>query len=162
MSYNRYGDYDGEEEDDMEEEVEDDRLRTVPRSLVDLAQASVPPHLKALRACKRCGVIKTVEQFMNDGCENCPMLDMVSTRGENYTIPHKTNDASVKPIVITTFIMLYFVLFLSLNPTKVDNNERINLCTTAFFEGTVSVIDPRSSWVGKLIVFYSQRKKILQ
>jgi hypothetical protein len=78
MSLNRYGDYDVEEEDEMEEEVEDDRLSALPRSLVELAHASVPTNLKALRACKRCGIIKTVEQFMNDGCENCPMLDMVS------------------------------------------------------------------------------------
>lgn len=92
MSFNRYGDYDVEEEDEMEEEeVEDDRLRTLPRSLLDLAQASVPAHLKALRACKRCGVIKTVEQFMNDGCENCPMLDMVSRENPSGTLQKSYN-----------------------------------------------------------------------
>lgn len=73
-----------------EEEVEDDQLRTLPRSLLDLAQASVPAHLKALRACKRCGVIKTVEQFMNDGCENCPMLDMVRIENPSDTL-HKSD-----------------------------------------------------------------------
>ena len=76
MSYNRYGDYDVEEED-IEEEVEEG-LDALPRPVAELAQASTPANLKALRACKRCGIIKTVEQFMNDGCENCPMLDMVS------------------------------------------------------------------------------------
>ena len=77
MSYNRYGDYDVEEED-MQEEAEEEGLDALPRPVAELAQASTPANLKALRACKRCGIIKTVEQFMNEGCENCPMLDMVS------------------------------------------------------------------------------------
>ena len=49
----------------------------VPQQVADLAQASVPDQLRGVRACKRCGIIKTVEQFLNDGCENCPFLDMV-------------------------------------------------------------------------------------
>ena len=49
----------------------------VPQQVADLAQASVPDQLKGVRACKRCGIIKTVEQFLDNGCENCPFLDMV-------------------------------------------------------------------------------------
>ena len=58
-----------------EEEEEED----VPQQVADLAQASVPNSLKAIRACKRCGILKTIEQFVEDGCENCPFLGMVST-----------------------------------------------------------------------------------
>ena len=32
---------------------------------------------------------------------------------------------------------------------KVDNPEKCNLCTTAFFEGQAAVMDPRDSWVAK-------------
>lgn len=49
----------------------------VPQQVADLAQASVPVQLRGIRACKRCGILKTLDQFMNDGCENCPFLDMV-------------------------------------------------------------------------------------
>jgi transcription elongation factor SPT4 len=36
--------------------------------------AEVPPELKALRACKRCSLIKTLTQFTEQGCDNCPFL----------------------------------------------------------------------------------------
>lgn len=51
----------------------------VPEQIAELAQASVPSSLKGIRACKRCGILKTVDQFINEGCENCPFLDMVCT-----------------------------------------------------------------------------------
>lgn len=62
-------------EDQGEEEEED-----LPQQVVDLAEASVPNAVRGIRACKRCGILKTMEQFANDGCENCPFLDMVSDR----------------------------------------------------------------------------------
>eukprot|EP00591_Stephanopyxis_turris_P004321 CAMPEP_0195519594 /NCGR_PEP_ID=MMETSP0794_2-20130614/15112_1 /TAXON_ID=515487 /ORGANISM="Stephanopyxis turris, Strain CCMP 815" /LENGTH=131 /DNA_ID=CAMNT_0040648777 /DNA_START=110 /DNA_END=502 /DNA_ORIENTATION=+ len=68
MSYARYDD------DEQSEEEED-----APQGVTDLANASAPAALKGLRACKRCGIIKTLEQFMNDGCENCPFLEMNDT-----------------------------------------------------------------------------------
>ena len=65
MSYER-----DHEDDRMEDEEE------VPQQVAELAQASVPTSLKNVRACKRCGILKTVEQFYEDGCENCPFLNM--------------------------------------------------------------------------------------
>ena len=58
-----------------EDEVPMDEL---PQQLVDLADAPVPTSTKGIRACKRCGLLKTVEQFIDEGCENCPFLEMVS------------------------------------------------------------------------------------
>lgn len=34
-------------------------------------QAPPPTTLRSLRACLRCKLIKTTEQFKNKGCENC-------------------------------------------------------------------------------------------
>ena len=99
MSYGHMENYD--EDEIISEEDED-----VPPSIADLKMASVPDSLKGLRACMRCGIIKTVEQFATDGCENCPFLDL-------------------------------------------QNSDRINSCTTAFFEGQCAVMDPRESWVAK-------------
>jgi len=65
MSYRRDEESAGEEEED------------VPQVVADLAQASVPTQIKGVRACKRCGILKTLDQFLNEGCENCPFLDMV-------------------------------------------------------------------------------------
>lgn len=36
-----------------------------------LAKAHVPKDLKQLRACKGCGLIKSLTQFQQDGCPNC-------------------------------------------------------------------------------------------
>jgi transcription elongation factor SPT4 len=99
MSYRRD---DGDYEDDEEDEG-------LPSQIDELAKASVPTNLKTVRACKRCGILKTQEQFYDDGCENCPFLDMV------------------------------------------DNMERVNNCTTPFFEGQAAIMDPRESWAAKWI-----------
>ena len=32
---------------------------------------SIPKDLRGLRACLSCSLIKTMEQFENDGCDNC-------------------------------------------------------------------------------------------
>jgi transcription elongation factor SPT4 len=91
---------------DEEDERYDDE---VPQQVADLASASVPLNLKTVRACKRCGLLKTQGQFYDEGCENCPFLEMT------------------------------------------DNMERVNSCTTAFFEGTAAVMDPGESWAAKWI-----------
>eukprot|EP00536_Pseudo-nitzschia_multiseries_P015306 jgi/Psemu1/311932/fgenesh1_kg.855_\ len=87
----------------MEEEQE------TPQQVLDLAEASVPNSIRGIRACKRCGILKTLDQFINEGCENCPFLDMV------------------------------------------DNPERANMCTSAFYEGQAALMDPRESWAAKWI-----------
>lgn len=56
---------------------EEEEEETVPQQVADLAQASVPQAIRGIRACKRCGILKTLDQFINEGCENCPVLDMV-------------------------------------------------------------------------------------
>mmetsp|Transcript_548 Transcript_548/g.1132 ORF Transcript_548/g.1132 Transcript_548/m.1132 type:complete len:129 (-) Transcript_548:159-545(-) len=87
----------------MEEEQD------TPQQVLDLAEASVPNSLRGIRACKRCGILKTLDQFINEGCENCPFLDMI------------------------------------------DNPERANMCTSAFYEGQAALMDPRESWAAKWI-----------
>jgi transcription elongation factor SPT4 len=57
-------------EDEEEEEG-------VPQQVAELAEASVPLSIRGIRACKRCGLLKTLDQFINEGCENCPFLEMV-------------------------------------------------------------------------------------
>jgi len=51
----------------------------VPQQVAELAEAkaTVPDSLRGIRACKRCGLLKTMGQFMDNGCENCPFLNMV-------------------------------------------------------------------------------------
>jgi transcription elongation factor SPT4 len=34
---------------------------------------------------------------------------------------------------------------------KIENPERVSMCTTAFFEGTAAIADPRDSWAAKWI-----------
>ena len=102
MSYSRRND-----EDDHDEEEEDDE--GVPAQVAELANASVPTNLKTIRACKRCGLLKTQEQFHDEGCENCPFLEMA------------------------------------------ESIDRVNRCTTPFYEGLTAVTDPRESWCARWI-----------
>ena len=48
----------------------------------DLGSAGIPSEMKRLRACKRCALIKTVDQFYDDGCENCPFLRLENNLGK--------------------------------------------------------------------------------
>ena len=59
----------------------------LPPQIADLAQASAPMSLKGMRACKRCGILKTLGQFISEGCENCPFLEMVSENKEQKQFP---------------------------------------------------------------------------
>jgi hypothetical protein len=69
---------DGGDENENEEEEGEEEL---PQQVMDLADAHVPTSMKGIRACKRCGLLKTVDQFINEGCENCPFLEMVRLVG---------------------------------------------------------------------------------
>ena len=66
--------YRHENEGGAEEDVVDG---DIPAQITELAQASVPDNVRGIRACKRCGILKTLEQFLSEGCENCPFLSMV-------------------------------------------------------------------------------------
>mmetsp|Transcript_10820 Transcript_10820/g.37315 ORF Transcript_10820/g.37315 Transcript_10820/m.37315 type:complete len:121 (+) Transcript_10820:132-494(+) len=38
--------------------------------------ADPPSSMKGHRACLRCGLVKCFDQFFQDGCENCPFLEL--------------------------------------------------------------------------------------
>jgi transcription elongation factor SPT4 len=44
-----------------------DEEQDIPQQVADLAEASVPNSIKGIRACKRCGILKTMDQFINEG-----------------------------------------------------------------------------------------------
>ena len=69
--------------------------------------AATPNSMNGIRACKRCGLLKTFEQFYEYGCENCPFFEMP------------------------------------------DDQERVAECTSSFYGGVVSVIEPGESWMAK-------------
>lgn len=51
----------------------------------ELAHAVVPTDMRTIRACKRCGLLKTLGQFHEDGCENCPFLRTDENVNSNTT-----------------------------------------------------------------------------
>ena len=52
--------------------MEEHDEQELPQNVADLAQASVPSAIRGIRACKRCGILKTLDQFVDDGCEASP------------------------------------------------------------------------------------------
>ncbi|CAM9091012.1 unnamed protein product [Chrysoparadoxa australica] len=73
----------------------------------ELDMCDIPAELKGLRACKRCCLIKTFVQFVEQGCENCPFLHME------------------------------------------EHSERVHECTSSYFTGMITLIEPKGSWVAK-------------
>mmetsp|Transcript_4937 Transcript_4937/g.8151 ORF Transcript_4937/g.8151 Transcript_4937/m.8151 type:complete len:125 (-) Transcript_4937:182-556(-) len=69
--------------------------------------ADIPVDFKGLRCCLRCSLLKSYEQFYENGCENCA--------------------------------------FLNLGQSK----RNIDQCTSTYFEGVISMLDPRGSWVAR-------------
>lgn len=45
--------------------------------------ADPPERMRNLRACLSCKLVKTYDQFVNDGCENCPDYQRV----QRFTTP---------------------------------------------------------------------------
>lgn len=43
---------------------------------MDYSMADIPDGMKGIRACLRCTLLKTFEQFTDAGCENCEFLGM--------------------------------------------------------------------------------------
>ena len=56
----------------QKEEAMEEHEQELPQNVADLAQASVPSAIRGIRACKRCGILKTLDQFVDDGCEASP------------------------------------------------------------------------------------------
>ncbi|CAI8598621.1 unnamed protein product [Vicia faba] len=48
-----------------------------------------------LRACLRCRLVKTYDQFRRSGCENCPFLEMDEERAAECTTPNFNGIISV-------------------------------------------------------------------
>merc|ERR1719469_1207905 len=71
----------------------------VPQRVAALANASVPNerNLRTIKACKRCGLLKTYNQFLDDGCENCPFLRMAEENDKcrSYTTSFFEGQAAV-------------------------------------------------------------------
>ena len=44
-----------------------DEEQELPQQVADLAEASVPNSVREIRACKRCGILKTFDQFVSFG-----------------------------------------------------------------------------------------------
>merc|ERR1711964_872767 len=68
---------------------------------------NIPNDMKRLRACIRCKIIKTENQFLKYGCPNCPFFNMK------------------------------------------NKIESVMLSTSPNFQGVISLMNPKESWVGK-------------
>lgn len=47
--------------------MDEEQEQELPQQVVDLADASVPDSMREIRACKRCGILKTIAQFLDQG-----------------------------------------------------------------------------------------------
>ena len=59
----------------------------------------IPESTKNLRACLRCHILKTREQFIQEGCSNCVFFDAETNAREREVIVDKYTTASFKGVV---------------------------------------------------------------
>ena len=52
----------------------------------EFLHAEVPTEFKALRACMRCALIKTLTQFYENGCENCEFLGIEGNQENLHSV----------------------------------------------------------------------------
>mmetsp|Transcript_42762 Transcript_42762/g.100421 ORF Transcript_42762/g.100421 Transcript_42762/m.100421 type:complete len:144 (-) Transcript_42762:2-433(-) len=64
--------------------------------------ATTPNSMKSLRACKRCGMIRTHLQFHEEGCPNCPFLEMAEDQ-------KATNEYSELKLILLFFLFVYLI-----------------------------------------------------
>ncbi|RWR93375.1 transcription elongation factor SPT4 2 [Cinnamomum micranthum f. kanehirae] len=63
------------------------------------AAAQIPTSFgHELRACRRCRLVKTYDQFRESGCENCPFFNMDADheRVVDCTTPNFTGDSKLR------------------------------------------------------------------
>ena len=53
-----------------------------------MSSEMVPTNLKQLRACLKCALVKTFDQFYQNGCENCEELNL---NGKKDAVEDKTS-----------------------------------------------------------------------
>uniref|UniRef100_A0A2M4AWL9 Transcription elongation factor SPT4 n=2 Tax=Anopheles triannulatus TaxID=58253 RepID=A0A2M4AWL9_9DIPT len=61
-----------------------------------MAFDSIPKDQRALRACLSCSLVKAIEQFENDGCDNCEdFLRMKNNRDQVYDCTSNNFDGMI-------------------------------------------------------------------
>ncbi|XP_035792416.1 transcription elongation factor SPT4-like [Anopheles albimanus] len=61
-----------------------------------MAFDSIPKDQRALRACLSCSLVKTIDQFENDGCDNCEeFLRMKNNRDQVYDCTSNNFDGMI-------------------------------------------------------------------
>ncbi|KAA3488489.1 transcription elongation factor SPT4-like protein 1-like [Gossypium australe] len=108
------------------------------------APAQIPTSFgHELRACLRCRLVKTYDQFRESGCENCPFskMDGDNERVVDCTTPN-FNGLSFHFILLETKTFALNVTFLSLLAL-------FEICSVDWFLSMISVMDPARSWAAR-------------
>ena len=82
---------------------------------------SIPKNDRNLRACLICSMVKTLDQFDRDGCDNCERF--LKYRGNRF----------VRVILSRDHWNFYF-------------RDMVIECTSASFDGLIGMMTPDQSW----------------
>ena len=82
---------------------------------------SIPKNDRNLRACLICSMVKTLDQFDRDGCDNCERF--LKYRGNRC---------------VTRVIFCHVSIF--------NFRDMVIECTSASFDGLIGMMNPDQSW----------------
>ncbi len=107
-------------------------VRLAPTTTITMSNTSeldrIPTNArsKALRACLLCSIVQAPQEFRRTGCPNCEEVMQV----RYYHHMQQTG---------------WLIIIQQLK----GSTERITTCTTTYFDGMITVIDPERSWVAR-------------
>ena len=94
---------------------------------------SIPKNDRQLRACLICSLVKQIDQFDRDGCDNCERFLKLRGNRYNQTI-FLLLDLIGKNLFILKFISNFYL------------RDMVIECTSNSFEGLIGMMTPEQSW----------------
>ena len=95
---------------------------------------SIPKNDRQLRACLICSLVKQIDQFDRDGCDNCERF--LKLRGNRYN----------QNIFFFLLELIEKNLFILIFIWNCNFRDMVIECTSNSFEGLIGMMTPEQSW----------------
>jgi len=95
-----------------------------------------------LKACMSCSLIKTTQQFVQDGCDNCPFMSYINDRER---VGACTTSQFVGYVAHSACILIPPFLFSACHSQYLF----VSVSIRAALNSTYVVMNPKRSWVSK-------------
>ena len=86
---------------------------------------TIPDSTRHMRSCILCSLVKTFNQFVKDGCDNCDQV--LGMKGDDDKVSARAHSKHAVPYA----------------------HAQVQQCTSTNFDGALALMKPQDSWVAK-------------